>query len=168
MTGKMKLALALGVLCSGLLFVSQAQASIFIITNPYTAYNTTLGGWAGISTGGTDPATIRQQDKDWTFVSASTNLYNNNPDVGPVVDTNAQFGLVTDANGDDHHYLTLADAGSGQTLLPGIYDLEYTIALNGLGPENAFLSAVARRHLHRRYLGYRFNRKVDIHGHHPH
>jgi hypothetical protein len=113
MTKFVKLGVGLGALIVGLAFVGESRAAVYTIPNPSVAYNTTVGAWATIPT-------IRQQDKDWTFV------YTDAPG------TNAQFTLDV-LGGEDNHVLTLADAGSGQILLPGVYNLEYTIAVNSPG-----------------------------------
>ena len=120
MNGNWKRAVLCGVMLTCLVFVAQAQATI-TIPAPYNPLQTDLGAWN--ATAGKD---VLQQDKDWTFVSASDNLMNvvsNVLNPAPV-----RFSLSV-IGGIDNHILTLGDSDSGYVLLAGTYDLEYTIAV---------------------------------------
>jgi hypothetical protein len=121
MTRFMKLSVLYGVVAIGLLFVSESRASIFAPpTDPYQIpINSPTNGssWANVPT-------IEQQDKDWTWISNTSNL-----NLVPVT-----FQMVV-SDGVDNHKLQLA-AGAGNVVLPSPdnYQLIYTIAVAAGNP----------------------------------
>jgi hypothetical protein len=112
------------------MLASGARADIIDIGTPPPAYNSTLGAWAGAPT-------FQQQDKLYTFISASASLFD--PTATPEVDTPVQFNLQV-IDGLDNHTLTLAGGITGVALPAGVYDLDYTIELAGGGPGVSFQS----------------------------